>query len=666
MAASSAPVASPPARPGTCAPVLAVFALATATGWAQELAPRFRASESAEPGDRQEATPACAERWQWASPLPQGDRFNDVTYAPGFGFVAVSENGAVVTTPDGIALTVRDTGVDGVLKGIAYGNGLFVAVGRHNPRYLDAQRTKLVGGPLIITSPDTISWTVRSGPREDYPGWGELKVVASDGHGFVAMETDWDKVWTSPDGLTWPASGSPNGVVVRFRPERLVWTGWSYAAAGVSLKDFSYHNYVATILENAGHGWTMPFFETGTYDLHDLAGGNGRIVAVGNNKAVTCYGGACSTIISLPYNVGYGSVVWTDGIFRMLSARSGGEVLESADGMTWTKTNVPIPWPWKRMATDGHSILLVGYKGEVAISRDARSWQSSYSTIASDLTAVTWAGDRHIAVGKGDFFTSEDGASWRRLNQPWFQHPSVTSIVHGAGRLLALGNYGTVMSSLDGTSWQTFSGPWEYLSSALWDGSRFLVLDGARIFASTDGQDWVRIDDGSLSVAGVLAWTGSAYFAWGFDLLTSPDAVHWSVAVKDQSHQYLFGTGAAWNGHTLVLVGESLCDVSPPCSCGSSVMVTTDGASWRRVSGLPYLEEITWDGRRFVAAGCDCVVSSPDGLTWTYEARMTGERLWSIASSGRSTVVVGGTTIRYRVNCPEPRMIRKRIPRVSR
>jgi hypothetical protein len=45
--------------------------------------------------------------------------------------VAVGWNGAILTSPDGVTWTQRDSGTSNNLSGVAYGNGTFVAVGWH-------------------------------------------------------------------------------------------------------------------------------------------------------------------------------------------------------------------------------------------------------------------------------------------------------------------------------------------------------------------------------------------------------------------------------------------------------------------------------------------------------------------------------------------------------
>ena len=76
--------------------------------------------------------------------------------SPLFGqsFVSVGNSGTILTSSDGISWTKRTSGKGEYLKGVTYGNGLFVTVG------------SLLG--IILTSPDGNSWTERTSGTSKY------------------------------------------------------------------------------------------------------------------------------------------------------------------------------------------------------------------------------------------------------------------------------------------------------------------------------------------------------------------------------------------------------------------------------------------------------------------------------------------------------------------
>lgn len=147
----------------------------------------------------------------WTSPdgitwtsrnTPAGLTFiRDVAWSPDINlFCAVSSGEAggtgdrIMTSPDGITWTIRTPAEDEALFGVAWGNGLFVAVGND--------------GVGVQTSPDGITWTVRPNPAA-LPRFGAVTFADNL---FVATGTSGpDIIMTSPDGITWTLRTIPVG-----------------------------------------------------------------------------------------------------------------------------------------------------------------------------------------------------------------------------------------------------------------------------------------------------------------------------------------------------------------------------------------------------------------------------------------------------------------------
>jgi hypothetical protein len=122
----------------------------------------------------------------WASQSSgAGGRLTAAAYALG-QFVAVGDFGIVMASPDGTNWTFGTANVSETLWGIAYGNDQFVAVG-------DAG--------VILTSPDGFGWTSQSsGTLEQIYG-----VIFADNQ-FVAVVQD-GTVLTSSEGVNWSRLG---------------------------------------------------------------------------------------------------------------------------------------------------------------------------------------------------------------------------------------------------------------------------------------------------------------------------------------------------------------------------------------------------------------------------------------------------------------------------
>lgn len=214
-----------------------------------------------------------------------------------------------------------------------------------------------------------------------------------------------------------------------------------------------------------------------------------------------------------------------------------------------------------------------------------------------------------------------------------------------ANRYLAVGMYGTIMTSTDLSGWavQT-SGVDHTLRSVASSGSRIVavgdsVAGEAVVLGSTDGVKWsVQHRAGACvgnscvepaMLTGVI-WTGTQFIAVGQErvppstyalILTSPDGIAWtrqssrSIEVRQASEESGM-TAVAWSGSVYVAVGLGP-DWMP------AAWMSADGATWTRHTIPGYsgqvLRDVTWGNGRFVAVGYGgnpAVFTSVDGLVW--------------------------------------------------
>jgi hypothetical protein len=101
-----------------------------------------------------------------------------------------------MTNTDGITWTIRTSAVNNELRGVAYSNGLFVAVASTG------------SGNRVMTSTDGITWTARTSAAGNQwfgvtYGNGRFVAVANNGTG--------NRVMTSVNGETWQVRTSAAG-----------------------------------------------------------------------------------------------------------------------------------------------------------------------------------------------------------------------------------------------------------------------------------------------------------------------------------------------------------------------------------------------------------------------------------------------------------------------
>ena len=189
---------------------------------------------------------------------------NDWFYGMAYGtvsgnsmFVTVGDSGTLLTSPDGVAWTLQNSGDTHHLFGVGYGNGTFVAVGT-------------VGA--ILTSTDGTTWTPRLSGTGAY-----LYGTAYGNSTFVAVGASGTVLASADNGTTWTPSFTPTnnwlfGITY----------GWQFAAVG-SYDGQPLNSELLTSMDAAT--WTVQNPGT-TEHLFGITYGNGIFVAVGDNGLI--------------------------------------------------------------------------------------------------------------------------------------------------------------------------------------------------------------------------------------------------------------------------------------------------------------------------------------------------------------------------------------------
>lgn len=234
-------------------------------------------------------------------------------------YVAVGTNASSAATaassPDGVTWTTR-TGAPA--EGVTFGNGLFVSVGTN----------------AAATSPDGIAWTSRTIPA------GSWKNVIYAAGLFVAIGSS--LIATSPDGITWTtrSGGAANATSIAYGGGRFVILSQAVAGGGATSTD--------------GISWTA-ISTPANVTPYSVTYGNGVFVGTGQYGAITSPDGLTWTARPMPgAGVGsgvYASVVFYNGRFIAVGSPASGAPLlaDSPDGVTWTA---------RFMSPGGYSALL--------------------------------------------------------------------------------------------------------------------------------------------------------------------------------------------------------------------------------------------------------------------------------------------------------------------
>ena len=284
----------------------------------------------------------------WVSRTSAADlAWDSVAYGNGI-FVAVgagsgSGSTGVMTSPVGITWTSRVAAIaNASWGGVTFGNGIFVAV------------SSCCGfGNGVMTSSDGITWTSRNSVASQSDNWNDVTF----GNGlFVAVASDRTyRVMTSPDGTTWTART---------------------AAAANTWQSVAYGNgiFVAVSLDNLNQVMTSPDGTTWTARTAAAANswrsvtyGEGLFVAVGfsgtSNGVMTSPDGITWTSRVSAENNSWRGITYGNGLFVAVSTDGVNRVMTSPNGITWTAEKASAANSWRSVAYGNGIFVAVSADG---------------------------------------------------------------------------------------------------------------------------------------------------------------------------------------------------------------------------------------------------------------------------------------------------------------
>jgi hypothetical protein len=272
-------------------------------------------------------------------------------------FIAVGDGGTILRSANGAEWSLSTSGVTVTLHDVAYGAETYVAVGQ--------------AGKIL--------------------------------HSF--------------DGVEWSASSSPSSrdlFAVRWHGTRFVAVGGDYSSGAETLESLD------------GVTWTRPDLPAPRHLLFDLTGDGVTLVAIGSYQADAMHFGAFTwqdgvgwvqRVDGAPTGDRYGALAHGAPNFAMLGPSKSAY---SGDGLVWNYA------PLFNIAADPRGLtfgpggwIAVGGGGQILGSADAISWQVRPSPFMTDLFDVASDGLRHVAVGAGgNIAYSPDGLTWSAVAPP--------------------------------------------------------------------------------------------------------------------------------------------------------------------------------------------------------------------------------------------------------
>lgn len=295
------------------------------------------------------ASSAPLDNWHVRNSVPGGYTLNAVAYGNGM-FVAVGSQGTILSSPEGTNWTARSSGTLHNLKGITFGNGMFVAVGGTWDSF------GVPRGSVILTSPDGLTWISRistgTGP--------DLLSVAYGSSSFAAVGS-LGLVMYSPDGITW-SSINP---IAFFTWQGITWSKGIFVAGGGSGPKM--------ITSPDGLGWTERAIDFNTFDVQGLTHGAGIFVAVGRDF---------NTYVPM--------------------------VLISPDGILWSQSTTDASAALFGVTFGNNTFIAVGDHGSMTTSPDGLNWSVRQAGTTESLSSIAYGNSTFVAVGSNGLIIQSD------------------------------------------------------------------------------------------------------------------------------------------------------------------------------------------------------------------------------------------------------------------
>lgn len=186
-----------------------------------------------------------------------------------------------------------------------------------------------------------------------------------------------------------------------------------------------------------------------------------------------------------------------------------GTILTSPNGVNWTKRSNPLSGTNESLygvAFGNSTFVAVGTSNKILTSPDGRSW-TAQNVEEYGWQDVTFGKSTFVAVGNGPILTSPDGIAWtkrskplpkkRDIKQSFGMSKLLNEIIFGNSTFVAVGGFGTILTSKDGISWTTqtirkAAKVGSFLSGVAFGNSTFVAVGwpSGPILTSKDGIAW--------------------------------------------------------------------------------------------------------------------------------------------------------------------------------
>lgn len=379
------------------------------------------------------------------------------------------------------------------IRQIAYGNGLFVAVGNTFGIYL---------------SVDGITWTNRtSGLAPSYA----IGILFASGNFFAVSESG---IKYSANGLNWNNASGP------FFPPltALAHSNGKFVAASATGRFYNSLN---------GIDWTEG--QSVPPGFRSVVHGTNGFVGVGDSGL---FGHSTNGMNWSWQFLGRSLTTVSFARDRYLGTGLGGRIMSSLNGTNWTSNSVSVAeFNLRRVGWVNGHFLACGELAQILRSPDGSNWTRCTATSAGSITFNAFAHGLglYVAGGSSSLYASPDGTNFGYTGQGF----QLNGLAFGNGAFVSVGPMGNVRSSVNGTNFTTRTSTTTYdLNDVTWAKGLFVAVGhGGTILVSSNGLNWTnRAQNNVLVFASVTHANGRFLATARFEgFAHSTDATNWTV-----------------------------------------------------------------------------------------------------------------------------------------
>lgn len=509
------------------------------------------------------------------------------------------------------------------------------------------------GGRLVISG-ENGTIMVADDPWNFYgltlgtPDW--LESVAASAN-MVVTVGDNAAIYTSTNAVTW-------------QRESVTFTNWlrSVACNGSNFVVVGENGLIAS--SQSGRTWQVRNSGT-TINLNRVAWLGDHFLAIGDAGKVftSSTGNQWSPVAIGATNYLFAAAGTTNVHFAggkleaRLSENNGGWI----DQLSSSLASPAPPWTYYSSVWNSGYYLLAGQtgmcvEGVKTNASEPPKWQPLANSVRSWLWATTRTPSHFVAVGDyGTILSSPNGMDWDYELVPAAVTNAVLLGVGGSSNLLlVVGSQGTVLWGTNVYLWNSLSPKptTNDLQGVCYDNGQFILSGGnGTMLTSPDGTNWTsRPTPTSAFLMSITAFPGGlvAVGEYGTILTSSNGGTNWSAQASGTTNWL---SQVRWSHDRLVAVGQNGCLLTSTNAIHWNTNATGTTA-W--LNAADFVED-TW----FVVGNQGTVLGSPNATNWYNFGTITKKSLYGLTIHEGQLIAAGseGVIVRSRL-IPDPTPIR--------